>query len=391
MRKTDIEAISITLPAIIIDKVSTSSLKDCQKQYAYIILSILQSKALYIKGKENRFIPLAQSYWNKVMTCHHPNPIKRVLYELNILEVFNTSTSKNGSYSLSTTGYKKTYCKAYRINPEIYKQEELSTKKVIVKVKKEIHNLITQELAGQINTHLVNLDFKTVNKFSIGISNKHTLVRKTWLESQITNKNFRISRNRTNKRLDSIGTQLSKEELGQLTFYGEEIAEVDIINCQPNLFINNLKEFAVDNFHLTEEEDFKRFVYLTHKGELYDFLGTYGRMVTRDIAKNKLMKWFFGSKIHEEFEAIFPSVHEYIHTYKKHKKSHKKFSIKLQKLESKLFIDKLLPVLHKKGFRVIPRHDSFLCPKSEVEQINQVVVGFLVKEKLIMKTRVKSF
>ena len=45
----------------------------------------------------------------------------------------------------------------------------------------------------------------------------------------------------------------------------------------------------------------------------------------------------------------------------------------LQKIESRIFIETILPALQIAGFDVVPRHDSFLCTESDGKAVRAII------------------
>jgi len=96
----------------------------------------------------------------------------------------------------------------------------------------------------------------------------------------------------------------------------------------------------------------------------------------------------------KKMKTIFPDLIEMIDLFKKEKRAERKkqkekkgevydnkgdnqFAITLQKKESEIFIDGLLSKLQKTGFKVLSKHDSILCKKSDVTAVKGFVMNYL--------------
>jgi L-rhamnose mutarotase len=76
----------------------------------------------------------------------------------------------------------------------------------------------------------------------------------------------------------------------------------------------------------------------------------------------------YNSKGKKEFKSLFPEVHEWLHAYKK-EHGYKNISITLQKMESKLFIDKIYITLKKRGVFCLTKHDSLIIRHNDLGKI----------------------
>jgi hypothetical protein len=76
----------------------------------------------------------------------------------------------------------------------------------------------------------------------------------------------------------------------------------------------------------------------------------------------------YNSKGKKEFKSLFPEVHGWLHAYKK-EHGYKNISITLQKMESKLFIDKIYVTLKKRGLFCLTKHDSLIIRHNDLGKI----------------------
>lgn len=167
-----------------------------------------------------------------------------------------------------------------------------------------------------------------------------------------------VSRDRKTKRLHTNFTTMPNE-LFQVICNKNRLVEFDLRNAQPTLLTNLLinKEF--------DTTDFKVFKALTISGKLYEYFAEEFNL-TRKEAKAIMFPVLFSSHkftqctYKKKFEEHFPSVANWINNFKKDfgKSS---LAIKLQGLESNLFIDQIYKPLIDKGILIFTKHDSIAC------------------------------
>ncbi|MBM3160392.1 MAG: hypothetical protein FJZ66_03565 [Bacteroidetes bacterium] len=80
----------------------------------------------------------------------------------------------------------------------------------------------------------------------------------------------------------------------------------------------------------------------------------------------------YNSKGKKEFKALFPEVHGWLHAYKK-EHGYRSISVTLQKLESKLFIDKIYVTLKKRGVFCLTKHDSLIIRVGDLNEIIKTI------------------
>ena len=202
----------------------------------------------------------------------------------------------------------------------------------------------------------------------------------------IRDKEFYAHRNDTNYRLDSNITTLKSDFIPYLRLDGEKIVNIDLSNSQFAFFCHAmLKDLCRPDKSTTY------FIDASAKGELYELIqskykAVKGKVLTRAEAKSMMFLVAFGREIGENepnelrrfFRGQFAQVTERINALKP-KNNHQNFSVKLQQLESGLFIDKILKKLHKKNYLVLTKHDSVLCKESDLVKVMAIVVQELDK------------
>ena len=199
--------------------------------------------------------------------------------------------------------------------------------------------------------------------------------------NNIVHKHFWFNRSETNDRVNTILTNMAKE-LRPFIVGMDSMSYLDLANSQPVLFNVLLKRESQNRSegYRREIEEYKD---ITMKGLWYErLMEIYG--CSRDEAKIKWMKIAY-SKNHQDkvikglFYEHFPNILEYITKIKL--THHNLFAIALQKIESKIFIDKIATKLIKKGIIPLTIHDGLVVNKDEKDQtmaiMEQVLTNFL--------------
>lgn len=131
--------------------------------------------------------------------------------------------------------------------------------------------------------------------------------------------------------------------------------------------------------------DIWRFIELSKKGELYevirDSLGFEKGDIGRHRAKGLMFEVFFSSHRNtsadkKKLKILFPNLVALIDRFKK-RRGDNQFVIELQKRESAIFIDEILNLAIQKGYDVISKHDSIICPKSQKVHVQNLIDGVL--------------
>lgn len=210
------------------------------------------------------------------------------------------------------------------------------------------------QLANENNKSLIKYKDKcyidNVDSFLLRKTNDLKLIFKKSI-FDIENRIFRASRNETNNRLDYNLTNMKSDILNYLLYDGEEMVELDISNAQ----------FAILSF-ITNSLD-EEFVKLSQNGKLYN-----------KISKEDMFRIAFDKvkREQDDIREIFPMTMKFIDEYK-NKFGYKLFSNLLQKTESMIMIDNLLPYLYDKGYRVFTIHDAIRVKKSQVDEVKSEI------------------
>jgi hypothetical protein len=182
--------------------------------------------------------------------------------------------------------------------------------------------------------------------------------------NQLFSQDYKATRNTTNDRLDTNLTNLPSVYTDWIC-KKNDLIQIDLANSQL-CFLSKMLEDApglkgVDNF-----------CSLSFSGEIYTYVQNQLGLETRDDAKLLMITILFSSNYNskgkKEFKSLFPEVHEWLHAYKK-EHGYKNISITLQKMESKLFIDKIYITLKKRGVFCLTKHDSLIIRHNDLGKI----------------------
>ncbi|WP_435416629.1 hypothetical protein [Polaribacter aestuariivivens] len=182
------------------------------------------------------------------------------------------------------------------------------------------------------------------------------------------NKSFRFHRNTTNRRLDTNLTNLASD-LKPFIVGWDKMVYLDLKNSQPVLFNTELKEYYNNgSYKLKIEIDNYRKATLS--GKWYETLIEIFKE-DRDTCKKIWMCIAYSQNksyqnYKRQFKKVFPEIFKIIETIKS--KNYKEFAIRLQKLESEIFIDKICRKLVEENIIPFTVHDALIVRKSEEKQ-----------------------
>jgi len=228
---------------------------------------------------------------------------------------------------------------------------------------------------------------------------------------KLSERNFSAKRNVTNIRLDTNLTNLPSLLLSFITLEGEELINIDLSNSQLIILSYLIKTNQLDKYitQYTERKQapvymsvnkvgikhdirpkylnyktLRNFVEFTENGTIYNYISDELGFNDRDRAKKAMFEILFSSHKYRStaktaFGRLFPVLKFITDAYKKeHEDS--ELAILLQKTESSIFIDGILTKLLQKGFKVLTKHDSVLCKKSDAKAVYEFVSEFLTNE-----------
>jgi hypothetical protein len=192
---------------------------------------------------------------------------------------------------------------------------------------------------------------------------------------------LRFKRNKRNRRLDTNLTNMGKDLRPFLIGY-ENLSYLDLCNSQPVLFNIILKGINIKNNPKLkrEMEDYEK---ITLSGKWYEALMDIYKIQHRELAKLMWMLVAYSSndkkhsKNKSKFSKRFPEINKIIKKMKEPR--YEQFSIELQRIESKIFIDEICKELVEKGIIPYTLHDGVIVPKERKEETYQVMAEILKK------------
>ena len=216
-------------------------------------------------------------------------------------------------------------------------------------------------------------EIKAYKRYSSRIASIHAI------KNGRTNKSLRFHRNSTNNRLDTNLTNMASDLRPHIIGF-ENMAYLDLVNSQPVLFNVLLRKYH-KGASGSQRKELDVYLEWTSKGKWYEKLVNIYN-VTRDEAKTIWMEIAYSRNSSYEhrkrkFKAKFPFISSIIQNLKKD--NHANFSIELQKIESKVFIDMICKDLVEEGIIPYTMHDGLLVPKDETERTLEIMLENLKK------------
>jgi hypothetical protein len=194
------------------------------------------------------------------------------------------------------------------------------------------------------------------------------------------NKTLRFKRNNSNFRLDTNLTNMASDLRPFIVGY-EDMAYLDLCNSQPVLFNILLKQYRKDASEALKTE-LQRYFEATVTGQWYECLEKIYNQ-NREECKSIWMEIAYSKNHHHKltkdtFRKEFPFIYGIIENIKK--VEHNQFAIHLQKIESKIFIDKICKALVNEDIIPHTMHDGLLVPKEHHQRTLQIMSDILEKE-----------
>jgi hypothetical protein len=215
--------------------------------------------------------------------------------------------------------------------------------------------------------------FKAYREYSSRIASINQLVNGRM------NKTLRFKRNSTNNRLDTNLTNMASD-LRPFIVGFKDMVNLDLVNSQPVLFNVMLRSYRKN----ASDEELKELdLYLEETtggkwynviGEIYDGDRNKGKKIWMQLAYSKNSSYKSEKKL---FQKAFPFISKI--TEDKKEKDYADFSVELQKIESKVFIDKICKDLVGEGIIPLTLHDGLLVPKEDMERTKEIMLLNLVK------------
>jgi len=196
--------------------------------------------------------------------------------------------------------------------------------------------------------------------------------------SAINDGNLFFRHNKTNGRIDSNLTNLKSEFKQFITT--PNLYQIDIVNSQPFILSLLLNSSLCSRF--LDGKELRRYTDWTSAGIFYEmFLKEYfnktSKVLQRDDIKDIMFCIFYSkngqyTKEKNIFKSIFPTIMKYIEEQKNNK--HNEFSIKLQKIESKICIDIISEELNKNNIKYYTIHDAWLVDKEDIKITKEIII-----------------
>jgi hypothetical protein len=208
--------------------------------------------------------------------------------------------------------------------------------------------------------------YKVVNPVQF-LAEKKATMKMYYTDSieRLRNNSINVKRNTTNRRLDTNLTNMASILVDEICLQNG-LVQIDLSNSQFVLLSNILK-------HHLNTDDYKHFKGLSVDGKLYTYIASKLGLKSPKNGKSLMFEVMFSSRrnssvFKKKIKELFPSVVEWIDNYKK-EHGDNEFSIMLQRIESELFIDKVLKRLKKLKYFCLTKHDSLIIKRSDYEAI----------------------
>jgi hypothetical protein len=196
--------------------------------------------------------------------------------------------------------------------------------------------------------------------------------------SSINDGNLFFRYSNTNGRIDTNLTNL-KAELKQF-INTPNLYQIDIVNSQPFILSLLLNSPLCSSF--LDKKELEKYTDWTSAGIFYEmfereYFNKTSKVLTRKQIKDLMFCIFYsknGSYIKEKniFKSIFPTIMKFIDEQKKDK--HNEFSIKLQKIESKICINIICKELDKENIKYYTIHDAWLVDEKNIKKTRDIII-----------------
>lgn len=224
---------------------------------------------------------------------------------------------------------------------------------------------------------------KCKNNDEINLCNKKYLTRISSINAINNgkkNKTLRFSRNSTNKRVDTNLTNMASDLRPFIVGY-DKMAYLDLVNSQPVLFNIVLKDY----YKLANENqklELDKYKEITSTGKWYEFLEKVYNFSRNEAKKTWMEIAYSQNKSYKKKKLTFANEFPYIYSIieKIKEENHAQFAIKLQLIESNIFIDKICKLLVNKNIIPYTMHDGLLVPKINKEQTFEIMNAVFQKE-----------
>lgn len=211
----------------------------------------------------------------------------------------------------------------------------------------------------------------------------------------MTKENRYCHQNDTNFRVDTNFTNL-KSDLLQFVKFEEEMVQLDISNSQPLLMLHILHQ---QNPH---DEEIKYLFDQAQKGNFYeifsDILGITRQQFKEEYAFKMLYGFLNDAKLNQKFPKFFEAIRKYksnkhcpfLTELSEEKKGNARFAINMQRKESEIWIDNIMPKVYNQTTNVIGKHDCVIVPVSQKEEIEKIILEEYQKNGITPKLKIEK-
>lgn len=377
------------------------------KEHLYVICDMIYRSSIYKKEDKdysNDFIDIPKYYFRDLIVDYKSLSKGFDILRDNNIILCDEKYSKLGGKAL---GYKfddNFISKLVDVNIE----KKTITKRII-KNKNERNNLVNEELKIYRDYFINNfkLDYENSisylnnwynNSISYLNNYKSSYVggkwNKEWIKiinkynhifislSAINDGDLYFRKNKTNGRIDTNLTSL-KSEYKQFIINKNPLFQIDIVNSQPfilSLYLNNYNSSYVGG--IIDKKELEKYTDWTSSGMFYEmmereYFNISGKLLSRKEIKNMMFCIFYsknGSYQKEKniFRSIYPTIMNFIDKEKENK--HNEFSIKLQKIESKICMDIISIRLDKENIKYYTIHDAWLVEEEDIKKTKNIII-----------------
>lgn len=377
MKRTKITYIEEQIVKEIQEIAESNSLQQRTTDKLYFIVDSILTTARQKNNSDYTYVSKSRNYWKTCLSGSYGKYIK-LLLDKEIIEC-------NDSYSTKTRTSKK-----YKIHPRF--AGDVSLKEVIYKitVRKEIMTTsdmkdLKQFYEKYINNFNENEFLEVMNEELKDLTGAtYKMKRRAWMSSygNLEQGFLYANRNKTNNRLDTNFTNMPSQ-LRKLIMKWNNLAEIDMVNSQPMLLSTMIQDDP--KFNGNSDPDTVYFHKLCKTGKLYDTLATRWDK-TRDEIKEEVFFILYSKastyrQPHEKFNEMFQPIFDYIINIKE-TEGNNQFAIKLQKLESEIWIDTIKPSLNRNNIIHTTVHDSVIIHEDNLDLSYELIKSELNKREI---------